>query len=53
MASDATIRLTVSFAWWLQPYLHGVILTSTVTGLEPDWDKVYRLVIRAVRLRVA
>jgi hypothetical protein len=45
------LTVTVRLAWWLRPYLFGVALTSTLMGVEPDWDKVTRVIDRALRYR--
>lgn len=47
-----TVTLSVHCAWWLRAYLHCVVFTSEVTGLEPDMDKVGRWIDRGVRARV-
>jgi hypothetical protein len=44
----AVIRLR----WWLRWYLYGVKLTSRLTGLEPDWERVERWVKRGTVVRV-
>lgn len=46
------LTVEVKIAWWCLVYLHGVALSSALTGLEPDWEKVRRMVLLAVRLRV-
>jgi hypothetical protein len=47
------LRVAVSLAWWLKPYLYGVILTARLTGAEPDMNKVGRMVRKAVRAKAA
>lgn len=50
MATDVQIK--VSMAWWLKPYLFGVVWFAILMGLEPDWLKVQRNIIRAMRIKV-
>lgn len=44
--------ITVTFAWWWRPYACGLLLTSWLTGLEPDWTKVYRMSDKAIRIKI-
>lgn len=46
------LMVSVKLAWWLRAYLYGVQLTSNLTGLEPDPDKVVGWVGRGVKLKV-
>lgn len=48
----AKCEIKVSFAWWLKPYIYGVVITAVLMGMTPDWEKVERKVMRAIRLRV-
>jgi hypothetical protein len=36
---------------WLTLYVHGVAICAALTGGEPDWDKVERMVCRALRFK--
>ena len=47
----ATVTLTVKVAWWVRPYLYGVVLMSRLTGFEPDLDKVEVVVLKGLRVR--
>lgn len=49
-----TIRMVavVRVAWWVRWYLLGVEAAATVTGCEPDWDRVGRWVARGVTVSV-
>lgn len=49
MATNS-ITVTIRMAWWLRWYLADVIVTSTITGLQPDPDRVGAWVVRAIRL---
>lgn len=42
----------VRFAWWLRMYVWGIVFVASTFRLEPDWQKVERVVKRAIRLRV-
>ena len=53
LMAQAQLKLRVSLAWWLKPYLYGVILTARLTGAEPDMNKVGRMVRKAVRAKAA
>lgn len=46
------IAIKVTLAWWLPLYVRGVALMCALTGLEPDWDRVQRVVKRAMRLKI-
>ena len=50
---DAKIKLDVSFAWWLKPYLFAITVVAVLTRSEPDWGKLRRMIERAMRIRVA
>lgn len=46
------MRVVITFAWWFPLYMRGIVWCHMLTGLEPDWVKVDRMVRRAVRLKV-
>lgn len=48
----ASCDIKVKLAWWLKPYIWGVATVSMLTGCEPDWAKVERVIKRAIRMRV-
>ncbi len=48
----AQIVLKLSLAWWVRPYVFGVVTMSMLAGLEPDWDKVTAKVMRAIKVKV-
>lgn len=48
----AEYRITVHFAWWLSPYLRSVALFALLTGMQPDYDKVERMIRRAMRTHI-
>lgn len=48
--STLTVKLTV--AWWLPVYLHTLALFCVTLGTQPDMDKVSRVVLKAIRIRI-
>jgi hypothetical protein len=48
--AQATYRARIIVAWWLKPYLYGVILTASLTGMQPDEDKAGRWIARGMKL---
>lgn len=47
------IRARIKLAWWLRHlYLPGVGIVAKVTGTEPDWEKVTRMVERGTTVEV-
>ena len=46
------IRFSVSLRWWFKPYLWGLATVAYLSGAEPDWNKVKRMVRRAVVVRL-
>lgn len=50
--AEHRITVRVRFAWWLWPYLRSVALFAWMTGLEPDFDKVERMIRRAMRTHI-
>lgn len=50
-ASIAVVE--VRRAWWLDLYLHGVVLVAVVMDCEPDMEKVMRVVARGTFWRFA
>ena len=53
MAEAPKLTLKVTFAWWLQPYMRALVFFAVITRSEPDWDKLGRVINRAMRIRVA
>lgn len=55
MSSDSTLNLTLSirFAWWLDPYLRLLTFFAVASRREPDWQKLGRMIERALIVRVA
>jgi hypothetical protein len=51
MAADK-LEVTVRFAWWLRPYLWGLLFFCQLHRCDPDWVKLHRVVMRALRIDV-
>lgn len=50
---DPALRVRITLAWWLRYlYLPGVMATAKATGLDPDWEKVGRMVERGTTVEV-
>lgn len=45
-------QLDVSLAWWLYPYLYGLIFFCWLCHTLPDPRRVERMVYRAVRVHL-
>lgn len=45
------IYIKVNVAWWLKPYLFGVVITALITRLEPDWVKVGLTASKAIKCK--
>ena len=45
------ITVSVKLAWWAKPYLHTLALLCRLTGLEPNTDRVWRVLSRAISVR--
>jgi hypothetical protein len=46
----ATICVTtaVRLRWWVRPYMVALTWLVQATGMEPDWDKVNKVLRRGV-----
>lgn len=47
-----SMKVKVSLAWWWRFYAFGLLTMVAITGLEPDWQKVEAMIMKAVRIRV-
>lgn len=45
-----TVTVSIKVAWWVKPYLCGVLLTSCLTGRQPDPDRVGAWVQRGMTM---
>lgn len=46
----ATVRVSIRVRWWLRCYLAAVMRFARVTGVEPDWMRVERVIQRGLVL---
>jgi hypothetical protein len=53
MATFTNLTIETSRTWWLDVYLQGVLIMVSLTGGEPDMDKVLRMIVRGMRWRFA
>ncbi len=53
MASTSRLIVTIRLAWWVKPYLCGVLLMSRLTGLQPDPDRVGAWVRRGTMMKLS
>ena len=47
----ASITLTVQVAWWVRWYISGVALCASITGAQPDMEKIKAKVMNGVRIK--
>lgn len=47
-----TVTISIKVAWWVKPYLCGVLLMSRLTGLQPDPDRVGAWVQRGMIMKM-
>nr|WP_288358222.1 hypothetical protein [uncultured Pseudomonas sp.] len=52
MSQSTTVTFTIHMAWWVKPYLCGVLLMSRLTGLQPDPDRVGAWVQRGMTMKM-
>jgi hypothetical protein len=50
MAGPYIVRIKVRPRWWLKHYVLGVVLTAWLMGVEPDWQKVQRVMARGFKV---
>lgn len=51
-ARGLTLNLTARTAWWVPLYLRGMAFFCALMGTEPNWDKVEKVVLKGVRLKI-
>ena len=52
MKTVSKIEVKISLAWWFRLYAFAVAIGSTVTGMEPDWEKVSAMAKRAAKTEI-
>ncbi|PQV50983.1 hypothetical protein [Paraburkholderia sp. BL21I4N1] len=50
--AQTQIKLSVSFAWWLNPYLRVLAICCILSGNAPDRAKLEAKIKRAMRVVV-
>ena len=50
--AQSTLKFKVNVAWWVRWYISGVVLTSRISGLTPDLNKVTATIKRGITLEV-
>lgn len=50
--AQTQLKVRIVIAWWLKPYLYGVIMTAWLMRAKPDPVKVEHWVRRAIKLKV-
>lgn len=53
MKHTLAFRLSVRQAWWLPWYINGVGFMARLTGIDPDWDRVGRVIARGMRVKAS
>lgn len=51
--ATSTLTLKLHVAWWLKHYLQGVVFTCTVTGCQPNMERVAHWARKACTVKVA
>jgi hypothetical protein len=46
------LKVGVNLAWWVRPYLFGLVAACWLVGKEPDMSKVQYWLKRGIRMRV-
>lgn len=50
--AQMNMKISVKRAWWLTPYFYGLATVAAITGREPDWGKVGRMIDRGITAKV-
>ena len=50
-ARTTTIHLEIRVAWWAKWYLSGVAFFATLFGTTPDFERIERMVLRAISVK--
>lgn len=48
----AKIEIRVRMRWWCRVYVEGVVFVARLFGLEPDWEKLRRVLERGISYEV-
>lgn len=50
--AQVTISIKVTTAWWWPLYVAGLVTAACLTGAVPDMEKVERVALNAIRIKV-
>ena len=50
--ANGNLKVVVTQAWWLKPYLICVAMLGALTRQDPDWDKVGYWIDRSMRFKI-
>ena len=48
----AKLQCKVKFAWWWRLYVAGVVLMASITGMQPNYEKVTAWANRAISIKI-
>lgn len=51
MSAKGNIKLRVTVAWWLGPYLTALVFLCRLHRTEPNEEKLGRVIARAIKVR--
>lgn len=47
----ASINVTIRVAWWVRWYISGMALCASITGAQPDMEKITANVMKGIRIK--
>jgi hypothetical protein len=50
--AQTQVKLSVTFAWWLKPYIFALACCAVLARRVPDQDKLARVIKSAMRVTV-
>lgn len=50
--AKVAVSIKVTTAWWWPLYVAGLVTAARMTGAIPDLDKVQRVALKAIRIKV-
>jgi hypothetical protein len=51
VSPKTTIKVRVTVAWWLSPYLTALVFLCRLHGTAPNEEKLRRVIAKAIRVR--
>ena len=46
----ASMTIKVRIAWWVRWYISGVALCASITGAQPDMEKIKAKVMKGIKV---